>query len=289
MPCAGLESGIQQRLVWGKRWCQDDWQWCYQNIVKVPIAQVWAGGMIYSLQEHQRNHESSARGRKENNAARGASGGWEGAPCSQVFGDWPHSAAMEVWVGGTTSRQADVGWCWEFLQSPGVWGTCWDHPIVPDPAAWEMERKKHMQEGVVFPPQPALLLPFPKGMPVCCYLCKPEWGLCCSLFSAEPKVDGELVQTGDVRVCGSRQLLWHLYSSSPCALCLSIHREKKTKQKTANHRKCKFITKGVINLFSFYFSFSNILLISLIPIPDLVTELEVCTLFKPKYRSYFSL
>lgn len=41
------------------------------------------------------------------------------------------------------------------------------------------------------------------------------------------------------------------------------------KKAPANHRKCKFIAEGVINLFSFCFSFSNILRISLIPIPDL--------------------
>lgn len=74
---------------------------------------------------------------------------------------------------------------------------------------------------------------------------------------------------GDVKAYGSRQLLWPLHSSSPYVLCSSIHRKK---TQTADHRKFKFIAKGVINLFSFYFSFSNILLISLIAIPGLFCD-----------------
>lgn len=128
------------------------------------------GEWIIPCRNIREHHESSAGGRKENNAARGASGGWEGATCSQVFGDWPHSAAMEVWVGGTTSRPADVGWCWEFLQSPDVWGTCWDHPIVPDPAAWEMEGKSTGKGGWLS--HHNLLCSFPSQRQC---LCAPTW------------------------------------------------------------------------------------------------------------------
>lgn len=196
-------------------------------------------------------------------------GGKEPHLCSQVFGDWPHSAAMEVWVGGTTSRQADVGWCWEFLQPPGVWGTCWDHPIVPDPAAQEMERKSTCKGGD-FPTTTCSALSLPKEN-----ACMPQpvqtwvrFMLLCLL----------LVQCwteGRWRMNSEREMWRFMKADNSCdpsiphPLVLCAHLSIGKKNKPANHRKCKFIVDGVINLFALYFSFSNIFLILLILIPDL--------------------
>lgn len=146
MLCSSFELDIQQRS-WSE--AEDTIGTTGSDVVgkpKVPIAEVLAGGMSYSLQEHQRAPWKLSWGQKGKQW-----GGWEGAmrwaTCSQGFRYWPNSAAIEVWVVGTTSMRADVGRSWEFLQSPGVCVTRWDHPIVPDPRCPRDGEKKHMWVG----------------------------------------------------------------------------------------------------------------------------------------------
>lgn len=75
-----------------------------------------------------------------------------------------------------------------------------------------------------------------------------------------------------LKVYGSGQLLWPLRFSSPCALCSSTHR--KIHEQTVGSGD--LLLSGFINLFSFNFPISNLLLqccswrrVSLMPNPDL--------------------
>lgn len=75
-----------------------------------------------------------------------------------------------------------------------------------------------------------------------------------------------------LKVYGSRQLLWLPHFSSPCALCSSSHR--KIHEQTV--RSADLLLSEFINLFSFNFPISNLLLqcfswrrVSLMPNPDL--------------------
>lgn len=233
-------------------------QWAEQRYL---LHRLEPGERVIPCRNIREHHESSAGGRKENNAARGVSGGWEGAPCSQVFGDWPHSAAVGVWVGGDIKasrcrlmlRVFTVPWCVGDMLGP---------PHRTWPSCLRDAEKMHMQGGWFS--HHNLLCSFP-SLREC---------LCASTCTNLSEVYAAVLlfvqcwAEGGWRMNSSREM-WRFMEadnfcdpSIPHALvlcaCLSIE-----KIPPANHRKCKFITKVLIIFILFF------LLVSLIPIPAL--------------------